>query len=119
MLESLNSIDPAVLLEVTRQDLDLPAFELIDGSVTPLSYEKMIETTGGLYCFGRNVSDGSQVFDGQGQSQEHGGCPAPACAGLGKARNLGQRSLAYIEPGALSASLILEFMRWYVESLPE
>jgi len=49
MLESLNSIDPAVLLEVTRQDLDLPAFELIDGSVTPLSYEKMIETTGGLY----------------------------------------------------------------------
>ncbi|HEX7395719.1 MAG TPA: DAK2 domain-containing protein [Anaerolineaceae bacterium] len=39
--------------------------------------------------------------------------------GLVKARSLGQRSLGYFDPGALSASLILEFMRWYVESLPE
>ena len=42
MLESLNSIDPAVLLELARQDLDLPAFELIDWSVTPLIHEKVI-----------------------------------------------------------------------------
>ena len=40
-------------------------------------------------------------------------------AGLGKARSLGQLSRDYIDPGALSASLILEFMRWYVDSLPE
>jgi phosphoenolpyruvate---glycerone phosphotransferase subunit DhaL len=40
-------------------------------------------------------------------------------AGLGKARSLGPRALGYIDPGALSASLILEFMLWYVESLPE
>jgi dihydroxyacetone kinase-like protein len=39
--------------------------------------------------------------------------------GLGKARSLGQRSRGYIDPGALSASLILEFMRRYVDSLPE
>jgi dihydroxyacetone kinase-like protein len=40
-------------------------------------------------------------------------------AGLGKARSLGPRTLGYIDPGALSASLILEFMRQYLESLPE
>jgi dihydroxyacetone kinase-like protein len=40
-------------------------------------------------------------------------------ARIGKARSLGPRALGYIDPGALSASLILEFMQWYVESLPE
>jgi len=40
-------------------------------------------------------------------------------ARVGKAKSLGPRALGYIDPGALSASLILEFMQWYVESLPE
>jgi dihydroxyacetone kinase-like protein len=40
-------------------------------------------------------------------------------ARMGKARSLGARALGYIDPGALSTSLILEFMLWYVESLPE
>jgi dihydroxyacetone kinase-like protein len=40
-------------------------------------------------------------------------------ARIGKARSLGPRALGYIDPGALSASLILEFMQWYVESLPK
>ena len=38
-------------------------------------------------------------------------------ARLGKARSLGARALGYVDPGALSTSLILEFMLWYVESL--
>jgi len=40
-------------------------------------------------------------------------------ARIGKARSLGPRALGFVDPGALSTSLILEFMLWYVESLPE
>ncbi len=39
-------------------------------------------------------------------------------ASVGKAKSLGPRALGYIDPGALSTSLILEFMLWYVDSLP-
>lgn len=37
-------------------------------------------------------------------------------ATLGRARSLGQRSIGYIDPGALSASLILKFMHQYLNS---
>ena len=40
-------------------------------------------------------------------------------ARIGKARSLGPRALGFVDPGALSTSLILEFMQWYVESLPD
>jgi dihydroxyacetone kinase-like protein len=36
-------------------------------------------------------------------------------ARIGKARSLGPRALGFVDPGALSVSLILEFMQWYVE----
>ena len=39
-------------------------------------------------------------------------------ARIGKARSLGARALGFVDPGALSTSLILEFMQWYVEGLP-
>ena len=39
-------------------------------------------------------------------------------AKIGKARSLGPRALGFVDPGALSTSLILEFMQWYVEGLP-
>jgi phosphoenolpyruvate---glycerone phosphotransferase subunit DhaL len=39
-------------------------------------------------------------------------------ARIGKARSLGARALGFVDPGALSVSLILEFMQWYVEGLP-
>jgi phosphoenolpyruvate---glycerone phosphotransferase subunit DhaL len=39
-------------------------------------------------------------------------------ARTGKARSLGPRALGFVDPGALSTSLILEFMQWYVEGLP-
>ena len=39
-------------------------------------------------------------------------------ARIGKAKSLGPRALGFVDPGALSVSLILEFMQWYVEGLP-
>ena len=60
-LEKLNGIDPTVLSEVARQDLGAAAFEVRDWSVTPLSHEKVIETTGGLYCFSGRGWDGSEI----------------------------------------------------------
>jgi dihydroxyacetone kinase-like protein len=39
-------------------------------------------------------------------------------ARIGKAKSLGPRALGFVDPGALSTSLILEFMQWYVEGLP-
>ena len=57
ILSTLRAIEPAVLTDIVRMDMrvleDLPAddFILIDWSVAPLSYEIVLETTGGLYCF--------------------------------------------------------------------
>jgi hypothetical protein len=62
MLESLKSIDSSLLLDVVRKDLRQPTLELVDWSVTPLRHEKVIETTGGLYCFKGTGLVGGQVM---------------------------------------------------------
>ena len=46
-----NTLDPAVLTAVTRQALNQADAQLLDWSVSPLSHEKVIATTGGLYRF--------------------------------------------------------------------
>src|SRR5690349_17066305 len=57
ILQTLRTIDPAVLTGIVREDMrvreDMQAGELtlIDWSVAALSYEIVLETTGGLYCF--------------------------------------------------------------------
>src|SRR5271157_4357780 len=45
----LESIDPAAITDVVRQDMRDPSFELLSWSVKPLRYERIIETTGGLF----------------------------------------------------------------------
>lgn len=58
--QQLKAIDPAILTEVVRQDQNDPDLVLLDWTVEPLSHEKIIETTGGLFCF----SGQSQSIDG-------------------------------------------------------
>jgi hypothetical protein len=58
ILEKLSSIDPAFLAKLARQDTGAEAFELSDWSVTPVSHEAVVETTGGLYCFRGQGWDG-------------------------------------------------------------
>ena len=43
------AIDPTVLTDVVRQDQRNPAFDLLTWTVEPLSHEKIIDTTGGLF----------------------------------------------------------------------
>lgn len=50
-LATLTALDPAVLIEVVRQDQRSPTFALREWTVAPLSHHKIIDTTGGLYCF--------------------------------------------------------------------
>lgn len=50
-LEQLKAIDQATLTEVVRKDQDCPDLVIIDWRVEPLSHEKIISTTGGLFRF--------------------------------------------------------------------
>ena len=50
-LTALQTLDPAVLTDIVRQDQRNPAFKLLDWTVQLLSHEKIIATTGGLYRF--------------------------------------------------------------------
>ena len=59
LLEKLEAIDLAILTDVVRQDRGDPALVLLDWTVSPLSHEKIIDTTGGLFC-----------FNGQGQGEQ-------------------------------------------------
>jgi hypothetical protein len=51
LLEQLKGMDQAVLIEVVRKDQHNPDLVILDWTVEPLSYEKIIDTTGGLFCF--------------------------------------------------------------------
>jgi hypothetical protein len=51
LLEKLEAIDLAILTDVVRQDRGDPELVLLDWTVSPLSHEKIIDTTGGLFCF--------------------------------------------------------------------
>ena len=51
ILETLNKINPNILAEVARRSLNLPSFELRDWTVSPLTHEKVIETTGACLPF--------------------------------------------------------------------
>jgi hypothetical protein len=56
-LASLAALDPAVLTEVVRQDQRSPTFELREWTVAPLNHHKIIDTTGGLFCFRGSGTD--------------------------------------------------------------
>jgi len=49
--ETCKAIDPDFFSEVVRQDLESPEFEVGEWEVTPISHVKVINTTGGLFCF--------------------------------------------------------------------
>ena len=51
VLEQLKEIDQAILKEVVRKDQRDSELVLLNWSVEPLSHEKIIDTTGGLFCF--------------------------------------------------------------------
>lgn len=51
LLEQLKKIDPDVLTDVVRKDQRNSELVLLDWTVNPLSHEKIIDTTGGLFCF--------------------------------------------------------------------
>ena len=51
LLEQLNALDQAVLRDVIRNDQHDTELVLLDWSVEPLSHEKIIDTTAGLFCF--------------------------------------------------------------------
>lgn len=51
LLEQLKRMDQAVLTEVVRKDQRNPDLTILDWAVAPLNHEKIIDTTGGLFCF--------------------------------------------------------------------
>jgi hypothetical protein len=51
VLDELKAIDQAVLTEIVRKDQQDHELVLLDWTVVPLSHEKIIDTTGGLFCF--------------------------------------------------------------------
>jgi Phosphotransferase enzyme family len=59
ILAALQAVDLAVLTNIVRQDQCNPGFELLDWTVQPLSHEKIIETTGGIYRVHGNGRVGS------------------------------------------------------------
>jgi len=51
LLEQLKAIDPTVLTAIVCKDQDRADLEIVDWAVGPLSHEKLISTTGGLFRF--------------------------------------------------------------------
>ena len=51
ILEQLKEIDQAVLTDVVSKNQHDPDLVILDWTVEPLSHEKIIGTTGGLFCF--------------------------------------------------------------------
>jgi len=49
--EQLKGIDQTVLTDVVRKDQQDPDLVILDWTVEPLGHEKIISTTGGLFCF--------------------------------------------------------------------
>ncbi len=58
ILATLQALDPAILTDLVRQDQHNPKFDILDWKFEPLSHEKIIETTGGLYRFDGHGRDG-------------------------------------------------------------
>lgn len=59
LLEQFKTIDQAILTDVVRKDQRDPDLVILDWTVEPLSHEKIISTTGGLFCFS-GQSQGTQ-----------------------------------------------------------
>ena len=51
LLEQLKEMDQGVLTDVVRTAQHDPDLVILDWTVEPLSHEKIIDTTGGLFCF--------------------------------------------------------------------
>lgn len=60
ILSTLQNLDPALLTSIVRKQQNSPAFEISDGSVSPISHAALVDTTGGLFRFDGLGSD-SQV----------------------------------------------------------
>lgn len=50
-LAALRSLDPALLSDVVRESQQRPSFKVLDWDVQPLTHNKIIDTTGGLFLF--------------------------------------------------------------------
>ena len=63
-LTLLHEIDPNVLTDVVRHDQGRPDFNILNWTVQPLSHEKIIETTGGLFLLSGTGRDdqGTQAW---------------------------------------------------------
>ena len=64
LIEQLKEIDQSVLTDVVRRDQNDSDLVILDWTVEPLSHQKIIDTTGGLFCFsGRSQStEGAQPW---------------------------------------------------------
>jgi hypothetical protein len=51
LIQQLKAIDPIVLTDVVRRDQHDSEMVVLDWTVESLSHEKIIDTTGGLFCF--------------------------------------------------------------------
>jgi hypothetical protein len=58
VLEQLKAVDQAVLTDVVRKDQNNLNLVLLDWTVQPLGHEKIISTTGGLFCFSGQSTQG-------------------------------------------------------------
>jgi len=57
LLEQLKAMDQAVLTDVVRKDQHNSDLVILDWAVEPISHQKIVDSTGGLFCFsGRSQS---------------------------------------------------------------
>jgi len=57
LLEQLKAVDQVVLTEAVRKDQHNSDLVILDWTVEPISHEKIVDSTGGLFCFsGRSQS---------------------------------------------------------------
>ena len=61
LLEQLKAIDQSFLTEVVRKDQQNPDLIILDWTVEPISHEKIIDTTGGLFCFSGRSHSGQGI----------------------------------------------------------
>lgn len=58
-LDMLRNLDTSLLLDPVRRAQGSPSFEILDRTVEPISHEKYLFTTGGLFLFSGHGRDGS------------------------------------------------------------
>jgi aminoglycoside phosphotransferase (APT) family kinase protein len=61
LLEKLQQLDSSMLTELVRSDQNSASFEILDWMVQPLSHEKVISITGGLYQFSGQRREGAEI----------------------------------------------------------